>query len=87
MKIKEALGSVRELEQQFNKVRNVNTENVAARESTRVSSDAVKVDPAIDSSSDERRMKVAELKAAVSEGRYNPSSRDVAEAVIRDLFA
>lgn len=87
MKIKEMLSSVRELEQTFQRVNNVNPENAAVRETARANTDAVKIDPTIDSSSDERRNRVAELKAAVAEGNYNPSSTEIAKAVIRDLFA
>ena len=35
----------------------------------------------------DRASKVADLKAKVASGEYKPNSRDVAAALIRDLFA
>jgi len=92
MKIKDYLGSVRELQSQFVKINSSQLQVAAEQASQKANSDAVRVDTQLRAEtnpddSENNQARVQELKTAVSEGRYNPSSQDVAEALIRDLFA
>lgn len=90
MKIKERLSSIRELNNQFERVRN-NERQRPKRELRRAEEDAVRVDSRLAERSREaerpdRRERVEQLRTEVRERRYRPDSREVAKALLRDLI-
>ncbi|GEM_PF-2344005 len=101
MKIKEYVSSIRELSSHFTKVttnkdedgsRSQETSAAGREQASRAQAnrDAVRVDSALrneEAADPSRRARVAELKASVQDGSYNPKSKDVAKAVLKELFA
>ena len=86
MKIKEALSSIRELENQFRKINKQEKESSAVQELSSEGTDAVSILVQQSESNSARIQRVAELKNLISTGFYQPDSRKIAESVIRDLF-
>ena len=71
--------------------KNPSTESVKAQGSSAVASQAVRLSPDFGTqlsggSAVERATKVAQLKSDVASGNYKPDSKEVAQALVRDLF-
>jgi anti-sigma28 factor (negative regulator of flagellin synthesis) len=86
MKIKEALSSIRELENQFRKINKQEKGSSAVQELSSEGTDAVSVLVQQSETNSARTQRVAELKNMVSTGSYKPDLTRVAESVIRDLL-
>jgi len=86
MKIKEALGSARELESQLRKISGNNNDGSQPKSGSVSPMDAVRVQDDLVTEANRRAERVKQIKESVQSGEYRTKSEDIAKSLLRDLF-